>query len=138
MTLNSDGLDLMNDWSLGRTTAYGFELRGYDTSGNESDDYDWKLFDSANDGDVTSESYDGTTYSDCTGNCEPYLEITSEDDEAPQINSQYPPDNYNSPSLTPELLASGSDRMTGPMVGWITTSSRCTPRRGRRWRLQGM
>ncbi|MGD0557188.1 MAG: LamG-like jellyroll fold domain-containing protein, partial [Streptosporangiaceae bacterium] len=109
MTLNSDGLDLMNDWSLGRTTAYGFELRGYDTSGNESDDYDWKLFDSANDGDVTSESYDGTTYSDCTGNCEPYLEITSEDDEAPQINSQYPPDNYNSPSLTPELLASGSD-----------------------------
>jgi RHS repeat-associated protein len=39
----------------------------------------------------------------------PYLALTYTPDVAPQINSQYPPDNFNSPSLTPELLASGSD-----------------------------
>jgi len=39
----------------------------------------------------------------------PYLSLTYTPDTAPQINSQYPPDNYNSPTLTPELIASGSD-----------------------------
>jgi large repetitive protein len=39
----------------------------------------------------------------------PYLALTYTPDVAPQINSQYPPDNYNSPTLTPELIASGSD-----------------------------
>ena len=44
-----------------------------------------------------------------TGSTAPYLEVTSTTETLPQISSQYPPDNYNSPTLTPELLASGQD-----------------------------
>ena len=44
----------------------------------------------------------------------PYLALTYTPDVAPQINSQYPPDNYNSPTLTPELIASGSDADNWP------------------------
>ena len=39
----------------------------------------------------------------------PYLALTYTPDVPPQINSQYPPSNYGSPTLTPELIASGSD-----------------------------
>ncbi|HTU07623.1 MAG TPA: DUF6531 domain-containing protein, partial [Trebonia sp.] len=46
---------------------------------------------------------------DITGSTEPYLEVTATTETPPQIDSQYPPDNYNSPTLTPELLASGQD-----------------------------
>jgi RHS repeat-associated protein len=57
------------------------------TTGNTS----WKRFDSDN-----------------TSN-PPYLQLTYTPDAPPQINSQYPPNNYNSPTLTPALIASGSD-----------------------------
>ena len=39
----------------------------------------------------------------------PNIEVTMTTETPPQINSQYPPDNYNSPTLTPELIASGQD-----------------------------
>ena len=43
----------------------------------------------------------------CVGNCEPYLSLTYTADTPPQIDYQYPPGNYNFPTLTPELMASG-------------------------------
>jgi hypothetical protein len=96
----SDGLTLLNDWTLNDGTPnYGFEVNS-----SLSDVDGWKQFDSANDGTVPAD--DG---GDCTGNCEPYLAMTYVADTPPQINSQYPPDNYNSATLTPELLASGND-----------------------------
>jgi len=67
----------------------------------------WKQFDSYNDSNVAS-----SQGSDCTGDCRPYLQLTystTASDIAPQISSQFPPDNYNSPTLTPELIASGTD-----------------------------
>jgi RHS repeat-associated protein len=39
----------------------------------------------------------------------PYLELNFTPDVPPQIDSQYPPDNYASPTLTPELIATGHD-----------------------------
>ncbi len=44
----------------------------------------------------------------------PYLQLNYTPDVPPQIDSQYPPDNYNSPTLTPELIASGHDPDSWP------------------------
>ena len=69
----------------------------------------YKQFDSYNDSNVTR-SQGG----DCTGDCRPYLQLTYTGDVPPQVSSQYPPNNYNSPTLTPELIASGS--RPGPLA----------------------
>jgi RHS repeat-associated protein len=63
------------------------------------DDNQWKEFDSFN-----------------TPNA-PYLSLTYTPLAAPQISAQYPPDNYNSPSLTPVLMASGTEAagVTAPL-----------------------
>jgi YD repeat-containing protein len=100
LTFNSSGLALLNNWTVNDVSDdYGFAV-----APSLTDNQMWKQFDSANDGDISSS--DG---GDCTKDCEPYLEITYTADVAPQINSQYPPDNYNSSTLTPELIASGTD-----------------------------
>jgi hypothetical protein len=97
---NSTGLSLLNDWTLGGSTPdYGFAVKA-----ETSSDAGWKQFDSYQDDDVST-----SAGGDCKGNCTPYLDITYLADTPPQINKQYPPNNYNSTTLTPELLAEGAD-----------------------------
>ncbi len=83
--------DTFNSWTLGTAANYGLALRA-----SETDNLAWKKFDGHNSPNP------------------PYLLVDYSDDVAPQINSQYPPDNYNATSLTPELLASGSDPDSWP------------------------
>ncbi len=102
---NSSGLSLLNNWTLGGGIAnYGFAV-----APSLTDEQMWKQFDSANDGNVPS-----SAGGNCTGDCEPYLQMTYTADAAPQIDAQYPPDNYNSPTLTPELIAAGHDPDSWP------------------------
>ena len=86
MTMNSTGLAALNDWTLHPGDDNGIALTNSTTTNSQ-----WKQFDSSN-----------------TSNA-PYLSLTYTADVPPQINSEYPPDNYSSPSLTPELLATGAD-----------------------------
>jgi RHS repeat-associated protein len=88
---NGNGINLLNSWTLGRGANYGFEV-----GASYTDSYAYKKFDSLN------------TYQ------APYVSVTYTDDVPPQIDSQYPPDNYNTTTLTPELLASGSDSDNWP------------------------
>ncbi|MGH3224021.1 MAG: LamG-like jellyroll fold domain-containing protein, partial [Streptosporangiaceae bacterium] len=73
---------------------YGLAL-----SSSDYDDNQWKEFDSFN-----------------TPNA-PYLSLTYTPLAAPQISAVYPPDNYNSPSLAPVLMASGTEAsgVTAPL-----------------------
>jgi large repetitive protein len=90
MTMNlSTGF--LNGWTLGSTPDYGIAL-----TASTTDDNQWKQFDS----DYTTQV--------------PYLSLTYTADIAPQINSQYPPSNYNAPTLTPELMAYGLDQDNWP------------------------
>jgi YD repeat-containing protein len=41
--------------------------------------------------------------------CAPFLSVSYTPNKAPQIDAQYPPDDYQATSLTPELLARGHD-----------------------------
>ena len=101
---NSDGLALLNGWTLGTVANDGFAV-----APSLTDVQMWKQFDSANDGAITS-SQGGN----CVGDCEPYLSMTYTADTAPQIDHQYPPSNYNSATLTPDLIASGHDPDSWP------------------------
>jgi len=62
------------------------------------------VFDSFADSNVPS-----SAGGDCTGYCNPSLQMTYSTGAPPEVTSQYPPDNYNSPVLTPELIASAQD-----------------------------
>ncbi len=75
--------------SLGTKNNYGLSL--YSTT---TDALHWKQFDSYN---VASTSY------------RPYLDLTYVANTPPQIDTQNPPDNYNTSTLKPELIAYGSD-----------------------------
>jgi hypothetical protein len=86
MGMDSSGLSVLNDWTLHPADDNGIALTNSTTDNNQ-----WKQFDSYN-----------------TSNA-PYLSLTYTADVPPQIDTQYPPDNYNTTSLTPELLASGHD-----------------------------
>ncbi len=96
--VNSSGLTLLNDWTLGTASNYGFAV-----APSLTDEQMWKQFDSANDGDITS-----SEGGNCVGNCEPYLSLTYTADTPPQIDHQYPPNNYNSADAD-----AGADRV-GP------------------------
>ena len=74
-----------NSWTTGGANN-GLEVYAATTG-----DLSWKRFDSDNSPNP------------------PYLVLNYTPDVAPQINSQYPPDNFQSPTLTPELIASGTD-----------------------------
>ena len=75
------------------------EQYGLALASSTQDDNQWKEFDSFN-----------------TPNA-PYLSLTYTPLAAPQISAQYPPDNYNSPSLSPVLMASGTEAagVTAPL-----------------------
>jgi large repetitive protein len=77
--------NLFAEWVAG-SPNYGLALNA-----SQSDSTGWKLFDSVN------------------APNPPYVEITYTPDAWPQVDTQYPPDNYNTPTLTPQLLAIGHD-----------------------------
>ena len=91
MTMSSGGVGILNDWTLHPSDDNGIAL-----TNSTTDNTQWKQFDSFH-----------------TANA-PYLALTYTPDVPPQIDSQYPPDNYNATSLTPELLATGHDPDTWP------------------------
>ncbi len=107
LPFNSAGVSLLNQWTSGSGSNWGFAVVTSQSNANY-----WKYFDTYNDGSVA-----GTQGGDCVGDCRPYLQLTystTASDIPPQVNSQYPANNYNSPTLTPELMASGSDADNWP------------------------
>ena len=109
LPMNSAGLGLLNQWTANSGTNSGFAVL---TSLTNSQQY--MQFDSYNDGSVST-SQGGN----CSGDCRPYLSLTyttTASDVAPQVNSQYPPNNFNVPTLTPDLIASGSDADNWPFA----------------------
>jgi RHS repeat-associated protein len=109
LPMNSAGLNLINQWTAGSAGNMGFAVQ---TSLSNASMF--KQFDGSADGNVAS-----TQGGDCTGDCRPYVSVTystTASDQAPVISSQFPPDNYNAPTLTPELIASGSDPDSWPFA----------------------
>ena len=96
MTVN---LDAGSFNSSSSSSGSGFPLPGQPTavqyglalSSSVTDDNEWKEFDSFNTPDA------------------PYLSLTYTPLTAPQVTAQYPSANYNSPSVTPVLMASGTE-----------------------------
>ena len=88
LPFNSAGIALLNEW----TSGTGHPQRRFRRRRVAEQRAAYKEFDSFSDSNVAS-SQGG----DCTGNCQPYLELTYSSDVPPQINSQFPPDNANSP-----------------------------------------
>jgi RHS repeat-associated protein len=74
-----------NSWSVGDPN-YGLAV-----TASQTNDRQWKQFDSFH-----------------TSNL-PYLSVTYAADTPPQIDSQFPTDNYDAATLTPELMATGHD-----------------------------
>jgi RHS repeat-associated protein len=74
----------INAWTFGTQPDYGLAV--YAPTGSLT----WRQYDS-----------------DMESSYSPYLQITY-DDQAPQVNSQWPPNGYSAPTLTPELLAGAS------------------------------
>lgn len=77
-------LDFLNNWSYNAEPDYGLAISAATGS------LTWRKFDS----DVESAQ-------------SPYLSVTYSD-HAPQVNSQFPPNGFDPPTLTPELLASAT------------------------------
>lgn len=77
-------LTYLNDWSFNQQPNDGLAVYG------DLGSLSWRKFDS-----------------DMESSYSPYLQVTYVD-QAPQVNSQYPPNGYAAPTLTPELLASAS------------------------------
>ena len=97
---NSAGLALLNDWTSGTAIPnYGFAV-----APSLTDQQAFQVFDSS-----AASNLSSSQGGDCTGYCNPSLEVTYSTGAPPEVTSQYPPDNYNSPVLTPELIASGQD-----------------------------
>jgi RHS repeat-associated protein len=104
LTVNSSGIALLNQWTTNTAGNMGFAIV---TSLTSSAMY--KRFDSYNENNLTA-SQGG----DCTGDCRPNLQITYTGDVQPQVNAHYPPNNYVSPTLSPDLLATASDSDNWP------------------------
>ncbi|WP_212827134.1 LamG-like jellyroll fold domain-containing protein [Catellatospora sp. TT07R-123] len=111
-----------NDWSIGGPN-YGLAL-----TASETDPKGWKRFTAAN-------------YS--SGAHKPMLSLTYALNVPPQVDTQYPPHGYQSPTLTPELLAYGQDpdsfpkTLTYKFQVWDKTATtliaESTPSTDRRW-----
>ncbi|HEV2370630.1 MAG TPA: LamG-like jellyroll fold domain-containing protein [Streptosporangiaceae bacterium] len=86
--MDSTGLSVLNDWTVNPGDQHGVAIRAFDNQ----QDKDWKQI-------------DGVASNDNV----PYFSINYVADVAPQINAQYPSDNYTATTLTPELMAVGSD-----------------------------
>ncbi|GHJ47278.1 hypothetical protein Cs7R123_46200 [Catellatospora sp. TT07R-123] len=82
-----------NDWSTGGAN------NGLALTASESNAAGWKRF--------TSDNYVGDALS-------PELVLTYAPNTAPQVSAQYPANGYNSPTLTPELLATAVDQDAFP------------------------
>ena len=109
LPFNSAGLSTLNQWTSGSGSNWGFAIVTSLSDGNY-----WKYFDTYNDNNVASNQG-----GNCTGDCRPYLQLTystATSDIPPQVNSQFPASNYNSPTLTPELMASASDADSWPFA----------------------
>jgi large repetitive protein len=91
---DSDSLTLapVQAWLNGTSTNNGIEMR----AGAETSNASFKLLDGTN------------------SPHPPVLALTFTGGAAPQINSVFPPNNYNASSLTPELQASATDPDNGP------------------------
>jgi large repetitive protein len=96
----------LNDWVTGGNN-YGLLLK----SANETDPKAWKRFTSANPNLICAHA----TYGNIQ--CDPFLDVTYTDNVVPQINERHPANNSVVDTLTPELLASGSDPDTWPNKG---------------------
>ena len=104
---NSAGIGLLNQWTANSAPNWGLAVVT-----SLSNSAMWKQFDSYNDSNVAA-----TQGGDCTGDCRPFLQLTYTtvaSDVAPQVNSQFPPENYSSPTLNPELIASATDTDSYP------------------------
>ena len=88
-----------NDWSLNPSSNMGLALIAHAESGNNEygveSKYGWKR--------ITSSNY-------LSGQFAPYLALTWQYDDAPQLNAMYPAPGYAAGTLTPELAATGSDQ----------------------------
>lgn len=92
ITTNPLNVNAFNSWIGGTVPNYGLALFTSETDTNQ-----WKVFDSNN-----------------RSAQQPILNVTYTPDVAPQVDSQYPPNNYATSTLTPELLAYGHDPDTAP------------------------
>jgi RHS repeat-associated protein len=99
------GLSLLNDW----TTSTGPADDGFAVWSSLTDPTQGLEYDSSNETDVSSS--DG---GDCTGTCNPFLLVNYTPDVPPQIDAQYPTNNANPGTLTPELMATGNDPDSWP------------------------
>ena len=95
---NSGSNDTIGTWMsvpLSTSTFNSWTTGGADNglalTASSTDNTQWKRFDSDNSPNP------------------PYLVLNYTPDVPPQIDGQYPPNNYGAPTLTPELLASGHD-----------------------------
>ncbi|NUR97395.1 MAG: Teneurin-1, partial [Kribbellaceae bacterium] len=95
-----------NDWLTGGNN-YGLAV----TSASETDSLAWKRFTSANPNLICTHATYGSIQ------CDPFLDVTYTDNVAPQVDERYPATNTTVGSLTPELLASGSDPDNWPAKG---------------------
>jgi RHS repeat-associated protein len=80
---------LFSGWARGAIPNYGLAL-----TASETDSTAWKKFTSADQGD---------------GSLRPYLDITYEWNEEPQVDAQYPESGQAVDTLTPELIVSAHD-----------------------------
>jgi large repetitive protein len=108
LPFNTAGVSLLNQWTANSAPNWGFAL----VTSLSNSAY-WKYFDSYQDSNVPTSQ--GT---DCgVPDCRPYLQLnysTTASDITPQVNSQFPANNTNVSTLTPELMASGSDADNWP------------------------
>ncbi|GLY01344.1 LamG-like jellyroll fold domain-containing protein [Actinoplanes sp. NBRC 101535] len=95
VTVNLDAA-VIDGWSKGEAN-YGLAL-----TASETDSYAWKRFTSAN---------------HSSGTYKPVLELTYSNNVLPQVNVRYPANNAVLSTLTPELLAKGSDADKWPNKG---------------------
>src|SRR6185437_3819568 len=100
LAFNPAGLSLLNDWTSGTAIPnYGFAV-----APSLTDPQQFQVFDSFADSNVPA-----SAGGDCTGPCNPSLQVTYTTGAPPEVTSQYPPNNYNAPVLTPERIASAQD-----------------------------
>lgn len=90
-------MSIFKDWSVDPNTNHGIALG----TENDNDRLGWKRFVSRN-------------YDPANGTNAPYLDITWEPNQVPQIDSQYPSNGAAATTLTPELVVSGSDADAWP------------------------
>ncbi len=111
LAFNPAGVSLLNQWTANTAgvSNYGFAVQTSLTNPSQAVQFD----------SYTATGITGSQGGNCTGSCQPYLQLNytgPASDIAPQVNSQYPQNNANAPTLTPELLASATDQDSYPFT----------------------